>query len=34
MDGCRFRIQPIKDGVRLTANAPGGGAPAVWLVKE
>lgn len=34
MDGCRFRILPIEDGVRLTASAPGGGAPAVWLVQE
>lgn len=32
-DGWRFRLQPIEDGLRVTAGAPDGGAPAVWLVK-
>jgi hypothetical protein len=34
IDDWRFRVEPIEDGLRLTATAPGGGAPAVWLVKE
>ena len=33
-DGWRFRLQPIEDELRVTAGAPGGEAPAVWLVKE
>jgi hypothetical protein len=32
LDGWRFRLQPIEDGLRVTAGAPGG-APAVWLLK-
>jgi hypothetical protein len=33
MDGWRFRLQPMEDGLRVSASAPDGGAPAVWLVK-
>jgi hypothetical protein len=33
MDGWRFRLQPIEDGLRVSASAPGGGTPAIWLVK-
>ena len=33
LDGWRFRLQLIEDGLRVTAGAPGIGAPAVWLVK-
>jgi hypothetical protein len=33
LDGWQFRLQPIEDGLRVIASAPGGGAPEVWLVK-
>jgi hypothetical protein len=33
MDGWRFQLHPIEDGLRVTAGALGG-APAVWLLKR
>jgi hypothetical protein len=30
--GWRCQMHPTEDGLRLTASAPGGGAPAVWQV--
>jgi hypothetical protein len=34
LDGWRFRLQPIEDGLRVSATAPGGNPPEVWLVKQ
>jgi hypothetical protein len=32
LGGWRFRLRPIPGGLRVSASAPGGGAPAVWVV--
>ncbi len=34
LGGWRFWLRPVTGGVRVSAAAPGGRAPAVWLVKE
>lgn len=31
--GWRLRLVPVPGGVRVSATAPGGGQPAVWIVK-
>jgi hypothetical protein len=32
LQGWRFRVEPVEDGLRLTGVPPGGGRPAVWTV--
>jgi hypothetical protein len=33
LDGWRFHLQPVEDGLRVSASTPSGGAPSVWLVE-
>ena len=32
LQGWHFRLNVISTGLRISANAPGGGEPAVWIV--
>jgi hypothetical protein len=32
LTGWRFRLRPVPSGLQVIAIAPGGGAPAVWVV--
>jgi hypothetical protein len=33
LEGWRFRVEPVPEGVRITASPGEGGAPAVWIVR-